>query len=173
MLWRQSPVLEFTAYACTQRSTGATECCFCCNTSCALQAEAKAKVPTSNLDVSNSVVETSFRTGTEAAESEEQASTSTTAQVLFVSESNVCRSVLAEAILKQQLKDCGLDSIVNVQSKVSSHKTHPKWYCSSEHALCFGGLDRALLRVRCAVAMPSGLLHGQSCELQLICTMVL
>lgn len=91
-----------------------------------MQAEAKAKVPTSNLDVSNSVVETSFRTGTEAAESEEQASTSTTAQVLFVSESNVCRSVLAEAILKQQLKDSGLDSIVNVQSKVSSHQDSPE-----------------------------------------------
>ena len=76
-------------------------------------------MPTSSLDVSNSVVETSFRSGTEAAESEEQASTSTVAQVLFVSESNVCRSVLAEAILKQQLKECGLDSMVSVQSKVN------------------------------------------------------
>lgn len=76
-------------------------------------------MPTSSLDVSNSVVETSFRSGTEAAESEEQASTSTVAQVLFVSESNVCRSVLAEAILKQQLKECDLDSMVSVQSKVT------------------------------------------------------
>lgn len=86
----------------------------------AVQAEANAKMPTSSLDVSNSVVETSFRTGTEAAESEEQASTSTIAQILFVSESNVCRSVLAAAILKQQLEEHNLDAMVNVESKVGS-----------------------------------------------------
>ena len=83
-----------------------------------MQAEAKAKMPTSSLDVSNSVVQTSFRSTPEAAESRQQASTSTTAEVLLVSESNACRSVLAEAILRQQLQECGLDSLVNVQSKV-------------------------------------------------------
>ena len=98
----------------------------------AAQAEAKAKMPTSSLDVSNSVVETSFRSGTEAAEQDEQASTSTAAQVLFVSESNVCRSVLAEAILKQQLKECGLDSMVSVQSKVQ-YTYHHASYDSQMH----------------------------------------
>lgn len=36
----------------------------------------------------------------------------------MVSESNVCRSVLAEAIMKQQLAECGLGNMVQVQSKV-------------------------------------------------------
>ena len=39
----------------------------------------------------------------------------------MVSESNVCRSVLAEAIMKQQLADCGLGDMVQVQSKVNMH----------------------------------------------------
>ena len=39
----------------------------------------------------------------------------------MVSESNVCRSVLAEAIMKQQLADCGLGDMVQVQSKVNPY----------------------------------------------------
>ena len=39
----------------------------------------------------------------------------------MVSESNVCRSVLAEAIMKQQLADCGLGTMVQVQSKVDTY----------------------------------------------------
>ncbi len=53
-----------------------------------------------------------------AAQREEDASTSTVVQVLMVSESNVCRSVLAEIIMRQQLTDAGLDSMVQVESKV-------------------------------------------------------
>lgn len=54
-----------------------------------------------------------------AAQKEKDESTSTVVQVLMVSESNVCRSVLAEAIMRQQLADCGLSSMVQVQSKVT------------------------------------------------------
>ena len=53
-----------------------------------------------------------------AAQREEDASTSTVVQVLMVSESNVCRSVLAEVIMRKQLSECGLDSMVHVESKV-------------------------------------------------------
>lgn len=53
-----------------------------------------------------------------AAQREEDASTSTVVQILMVSESNVCRSVLAEIIMRQQLT-AGLDSMVQVESKVS------------------------------------------------------
>ncbi|KAL3131755.1 hypothetical protein ABBQ38_007474 [Trebouxia sp. C0009 RCD-2024] len=69
------------------------------------------------LDVSNSVVDASYRSTPWAAQREKDASTSSVIQILMVSESNVCRSVLAEAILKQQLADCGLGKMVQVQSK--------------------------------------------------------
>lgn len=116
-------------------------------------------MPTSSLDVSNSVVETSFRSGTEAAEQDEQASTSTAAQVLFVSESNVCRSVLAEAILKQQLKECGLDSMVSVQSKVQC-TTMPcttlgcMYHAEPSCALCCAHKLHPLTSAMCILLLP-------------------
>lgn len=69
------------------------------------------------LDVSDVVVDASYRSTPWAAQREEDASTSTVVQVLMVSESNVCRSVLAEVIMRKQLSECGLDSMVHVESK--------------------------------------------------------
>lgn len=67
-----------------------------------------------------------------AAQKEEDASTSSVVQVLMVSESNVCRSVLAEIIMRQQLMECGLGDMVQVESKVGqlfciSHEPKDAW----------------------------------------------
>ena len=61
----------------------------------------------------------SYRSTPWAAQKEKDASTSTVVQVLMLSESNVCRSVLAEAIMTNQLAECGLGDMVQVESRVS------------------------------------------------------
>ena len=64
-------------------------------------------------------LQNAYRSTPWAAQRDKDASTSTVVQILMVSESNVCRSVLAEAIMKQQLAECGLSDMVQVQSKVN------------------------------------------------------
>lgn len=70
-----------------------------------------------DLDVSRTVVNASYRSTPWAAQKEKDASTSTVVQVLMLSESNVCRSVLAEAIMTNQLAECGLGDMVQVESR--------------------------------------------------------
>lgn len=40
-------------------------------------------------------------------------------ELLFLSESNVCRSILAEAFMRDALRSCGLAGLVNCQSKAT------------------------------------------------------
>ena len=72
---------------------------------------------TGQLDVSSIFVDVDFRSTPWAQEEAEQGSADTTARILFVSESNVCRSVLAEAVTRQLLQDRGLAGQVTCHSK--------------------------------------------------------
>ncbi|KAK9816561.1 hypothetical protein WJX72_002020 [[Myrmecia] bisecta] len=70
-----------------------------------------------DMDVSGALVNASFRSTPWAAEEAETASGRTAANILFVSESNVCRSVLAQAIMQQLLDEAGLAHCVHCESK--------------------------------------------------------
>lgn len=73
---------------------------------------------TSNLDVTEATVSPSFRSTPWEAEGNED-SRRTTARIAFVSESNVCRSVLAEALMERLLETSAVSSHVQVESRVS------------------------------------------------------
>ena len=72
---------------------------------------------TEPIDVTGIFVDIAFRSTPWAQEAAEQGSSDTTARILFVSESNVCRSVLAEAVMRQLLQDRGLSEEVTCESK--------------------------------------------------------
>ncbi|DBA94929.1 TPA: hypothetical protein ACH3X1_002458 [Trebouxia sp. C0004] len=107
----QGPIRRADGHCCCSMAESRTE-------APSAPAEEPLKEPISqDLDVSHAVVDASYRSTPWAAQREEDASTSTVVQVLMISESNVCRSVLAEIIMRQQLTDAGLDSMVQVESK--------------------------------------------------------
>eukprot|EP00959_Pyramimonas_sp_CCMP1952_P326886 6842781-Pyramimonas_sp.AAC.1 len=58
-----------------------------------------------------------FRSNSTVEEEELQNAARTKARILFISEGNVCRSVLAEAIMTQMLKDNGLADRVECASR--------------------------------------------------------
>ena len=72
---------------------------------------------TSNLDVGEAVVEPSFRSTPWQAESLEESERSEI-RIVFVSESNICRSPLAAGLMQQLLDDGGLASQVSIASRV-------------------------------------------------------
>lgn len=88
------------------------------------------------LDVSSIFVDTAFRSTPWAQEAAEESSTDTTAKILFVSESNVCRSVLAEAVMRQLLQDRGLAEQVTCASKGTRCSSPPLTW---QHILGQGG----------------------------------
>ena len=69
------------------------------------------------MDVSSIFVDTAFRSTPWAQEAAEESSTDTSAKILFVSESNVCRSVMAQSVMRQLLQDRGLAEHVACDSK--------------------------------------------------------
>ena len=73
-----------------------------------------------DFDVGRVVVDPSFRSTPWAAEKSKAGSDDGIVHVLLVSESNVCRSVLAQSMLQQQLQQEGLADLVRVESRVSS-----------------------------------------------------
>ena len=78
------------------------------------QQEASSAEP---IDATGIFVDIAFRSTPWAQEAAEQGSSDTTARILFVSESNVCRSVLAEAIMRRLLQERGLAQEVSCESK--------------------------------------------------------
>ena len=74
---------------------------------------------TSSLDVSSAVVNPAFRSTPWDAEAQQDAGR-TQARIVFVSESNMCRSVLAEATMSQLLQSNGLADQVEISSRVST-----------------------------------------------------
>ena len=70
------------------------------------------------LDVSNAVVEARFRSTPWAAERDEEDNSRTYAKILFVSESNACRSLLAQALMEHLLQKHHLSDAVKCESKV-------------------------------------------------------
>lgn len=71
------------------------------------------------MDVSAAVVNPSYRSTPWRAEEAREASPNSKARILFISESNVCRGVLAEAWCRQQLTVAGLSDLVECESKGS------------------------------------------------------
>lgn len=67
--------------------------------------------------VSNVFVDTAFRSTPWAQEARESGSGRTAARILIVSESGVCRSVLAEALLRQALSARGLSGQVECEAR--------------------------------------------------------
>lgn len=72
---------------------------------------------TEQIDASSLFVETAFRATPWDQEKLEEQSSRRHARVLFVSESNVCRSVLAEAVMNELLQQRGLQDAVQCESK--------------------------------------------------------
>ncbi|BDA42857.1 probable low molecular weight phosphotyrosine protein phosphatase [Coccomyxa sp. Obi] len=81
------------------------------------RASAREETPSEQIDVSSIFVDTTFRSTPWAQEKVERESSRTAARILFVSESNVCRSVLAEVLTRQILQDRGLSEEVLCESK--------------------------------------------------------
>lgn len=80
-----------------------------------------------------------FRSTPWAQERAEQGSLDTAAKILFVSESNVCRSVLAEAITRRLLIDRGLAAEVTCDSKGTRCELSHAWRLKGCQA-CQSGL---------------------------------
>eukprot|EP00240_Pyramimonas_obovata_P006022 CAMPEP_0118923580 /NCGR_PEP_ID=MMETSP1169-20130426/2051_1 /TAXON_ID=36882 /ORGANISM="Pyramimonas obovata, Strain CCMP722" /LENGTH=322 /DNA_ID=CAMNT_0006864593 /DNA_START=187 /DNA_END=1155 /DNA_ORIENTATION=+ len=72
-----------------------------------------------SIDVSGVCVDPVFRSNESVVEEEVQNAARTKARILFVSEGNVCRSVLAEAIMTQMLVDNGLSDRVECASRAT------------------------------------------------------
>ena len=70
------------------------------------------------MDVSGAVVNPAFRATPWKAEKAENSSRGA-ARIVFVSESNICRSTLAASIMTQMLREGGLADEVEVESRVS------------------------------------------------------
>ena len=73
----------------------------------------------SSMDVSGAVVNPAFRATPWKAEKAENSSRGA-ARIVFVSESNICRSTLAAGIMTQMLREGGLADEVEVESRVSN-----------------------------------------------------
>lgn len=72
---------------------------------------------TEHIDASSIFVDTAFRATPWDQERIEEHSKRTQAQILFVSESNVCRSVLAEAVMNRLILERGMQAEVRCESK--------------------------------------------------------
>ncbi len=72
-----------------------------------------------DFDVSAAVVQPVFRSTPWAEEARESDASPDRVRLLFVSESNVCRSVLAEAIMADLLEAHGLAHVVSCESRAS------------------------------------------------------
>eukprot|EP00798_Chlamydomonas_sp_ICE-L_P031885 gene31884-6187_t len=72
-----------------------------------------------NLDVTDLVINPYYRSTPFAAEQKESETTRTKARLLFISESNVCRSVLAESIMRELVQIHGMEDLVECASKGS------------------------------------------------------
>jgi hypothetical protein len=100
------------------------------------------------LDVTGIFVDTAFRATPWAQEAAERGSTDSSAKILFVSESNVCRSVLAVAVMQQLLQERGLAGRVTCSSKGTRCRTSPcsassacELCCSERQIWCMQGLQ--------------------------------
>ncbi len=71
-----------------------------------------------NLDVSDIVIQPSYRSTPWAAEALQGPGKPGPARIMLTSESNACRSVLAESILKAMLERDRLSHVVECESKV-------------------------------------------------------
>ncbi|KAK9844195.1 hypothetical protein WJX81_007742 [Elliptochloris bilobata] len=90
----------------------------CCRATRASVASASGLASADSLDrVSNVFVDTAFRSTPWAQEARESGSARTAARVLFVSESGVCRSVLAQALLCRTLAARGLGDQVECEAR--------------------------------------------------------
>ncbi len=78
---------------------------------------ASGDTATDQIDASSIFVDTAFRATPWDQEKKEERSKRTQAQILFVSESNVCRSVLAEAVMNRLIKERGMEAEVMCESK--------------------------------------------------------
>lgn len=81
------------------------------------QASLLQEAQSEQIDVSSIFVDIAFRSTPWAQEKVERESSRTAARILFVSESNVCRSVLAEVLTQQILQDRGLSEEILCESK--------------------------------------------------------
>jgi protein-tyrosine phosphatase len=95
-----------------------------------------------SLDVSSTGVDATFRSTPWAAEAAEAAAPRTSLRVLFVSESGVCRAVLAVAAFTASLAAHGLEGLVEVEAAATRD------YCQGE------GPDPAAVAVLAAVGLP-------------------
>ena len=89
------------------------------------QQEASSAEP---IDAKGIFVDIAFRSTPWAQEAAEQGSSDTTARILFVSESNVCRSVLAEAIMRRLLQERGLAQEVSLRVQGHPVRAHSAVY---------------------------------------------
>ncbi len=80
---------------------------------------------TEQIDVSSIFVDTAFRSTPWEQERIEEHSNRTRAQILFVSESNVCRSVLAEAVMNRLILERGMQAEVRCESKGTRQASVP------------------------------------------------
>jgi len=101
--------------------------------------EAPEKV---KIDVSNNCVDTVFRSQEALLAAEASQENRTKARILFLSESNVCRSVLAEAAFNKLIEEHGLSEVVECQSKGTRD------YCVGE------GPDAAAAAVALRLGLP-------------------
>mmetsp|Transcript_6353 Transcript_6353/g.18261 ORF Transcript_6353/g.18261 Transcript_6353/m.18261 type:complete len:314 (-) Transcript_6353:410-1351(-) len=87
---------------------------------CAAAEQAEPATPDyGEFDVSSNVVSPVFRSTPWEQEKRKEASSPDSVRVLFVSESNVCRSVLAQAILTELLEANDMAGVVSCESKGS------------------------------------------------------
>eukprot|EP01025_Chloroclados_australasicus_P063031 TRINITY_DN8311_c0_g1_i2.p2 TRINITY_DN8311_c0_g1~~TRINITY_DN8311_c0_g1_i2.p2 ORF type:complete len:287 (-),score=39.64 TRINITY_DN8311_c0_g1_i2:426-1286(-) len=84
--------------------------------SCQCQTNPQDKAESDKIDVSNVVVQPKFRS---TPWKKQQQGDDDQVRILFVSESNVCRSVFAELFTKQLLKEYEMDNVIEVASKGS------------------------------------------------------
>lgn len=89
-------------------------------TICLSPAQATASSDHNDFDVSGAVVQPVFRSTPWDEEARDAAAGGRgTVRVLFVSESNVCRSVLAEATMRDLLEAHGMQDVVTCESRAS------------------------------------------------------
>ncbi len=85
---------------------------------------------TEQIDASSIFVDIAFRATPWDQERIEESSNRTQAQILFVSESNVCRSVLAEAVMNRLIQEKGMQAELMCESKGT------RWLPSSHFTVC-------------------------------------
>eukprot|EP00898_Chlorokybus_atmophyticus_P001387 jgi/Chlat1/2249/Chrsp17S02563 len=84
-----------------------------------VQNEAESSTSSTKFDVSSNCVTPVYRSTPWKAEASKAATATSQIRILFVSEGNVCRSVLAEAFFNAVLKENGLSELVECESKGS------------------------------------------------------